>query len=231
MTLGPCLAVAGIGILALGAAAWLQIHAAVSNDLADATANRDTMLGTLTGFSVSAWARLRPLVWATGAAFLAGGVVATVLVRRGGWRFVLPVLAVMMAGVLLLAGRGLGVLEDYFSLKQIALAANRQAGDDALVVCAGEIDDNPSLLFYLDREIYWVRARPALEFASRELGIGRGLFLSEDDLARRWDSPQPVFLITESSLLTHWRQTLSLTPAQLEPAARSGTRVMLVNRR
>ncbi len=231
MTLGPCLAVATLGIAALGGAAFLQTHAAAVGTLAEGASNRDTMLGTLTGFSVSVWARLRPLLWGTGTVFLVGGSVALVLARRGQWRWVLPVLAVMMAGVLLCAGWGLNVLEDYFSLKQVALAANGQAGDEALVVCAGEINDNPSLLFYLDREIYWVDARPELEFASRDLGIGRGLFLSEDDLARRWASAQPVFLITEAALVDHWREKLALTPAQLQPTARSGTRVMLVNRR
>ncbi len=70
------------------------------------------------------------------------------------------------------------MLEDDFSLKQIALAANRLATADTIVVCAGETNDNPSLLFYLDREIYWVARAPSVEFASRELGIGRDLFLS-----------------------------------------------------
>ena len=109
------------------------------------------------------------------------------------------------------------------------MAANRLAGKDGLVVCAGETNDSPSLLFYLDREIYWVRSRPEGEFASRELGIGRDLFLSDDELARRWHSAQPVFLITESAMLGEWREKLALTPAQLVPAANSGTRVMLAN--
>ena len=229
--LAPCLGVAAIGVAAVAAAAWLQTHAAAGSVFTDETTNRDTLLGTLAGFSASAWTRLRPLLWGTGATFLGGGTVAAMQVRRGRWRFVLPVMAVMMVGVLTMAGWGLSVLEDYFSLKQIALAANRQARGDAIVVCAGETNDNPSLLFYLDREIYWVQSHSTVEFASRQLGIGRGLFLSDDDLARRWHSAQPVFLITESALLDHWQTTLALTPAQLQPTARSGTRVMLANGR
>ena len=210
---------------------FLQIHAPGSLTLADTAANRDTMLNTLAGFSGSAWTRLLPLLWGTGAAFFAGGVCAAWLAINGRWRPVLPVLAVMMVAVLAFASGGLSVLEDDFSLKQIALAANRQATADTMIVCAGETNDNPSLLFYLDREIYWVHAHPSVEFASRQLGIGRDLFLSEAELARRWQSGQPVFLITESGELDDWQKTLGLTPAQLQPLARSGTRVMLTNTR
>ena len=230
MTLGPCVAVAGIGLAALAAAAWAQVYGLAG--LTGAGTTRDTLMGTLGGIPASAWLRLRPLLWGTGAVFFAGGAGAAVLAQRGRWRGVLPVLAVTMAGVLVLATCGLNALEDYFSLKTVALAVNRQAGDgDALVVCAGEAIDNPSLLFYLDREVYWVDARPTVDFATRELGIGRGLFLSEHALAERWHSAQPVFLITESAQLDHWRQSLALTPAQSRPAACSGTRVLLTNGR
>ena len=229
MTIGPCLCVAGVGIVVLAAATFLAMPLAGGSALADATTNRDTLLDTLTGFSASAWTRLRPLLWGTGATFLAGGLCAAMLTRRGQWRLVLPVLAVMMIGVLMLASWGLSVLEDYFSLKQVALAANQQASAGALVVCAGETNDNPSLLFYLDREVRWVHAQPEGEFATRELGIGRDLFMSDDDLARLWRSKRPVLLITESDLLTRWQKSLGLTPAQLQPTARSGTRVMLAN--
>ena len=85
----------------------------------------------------------------------------------------------MMIGLLGVAARGMGTLEDYFSLKGLALTANRRAEAGALVVCDGEPNDNPSLLFYLDREIYWLHAHPALEFASRERRIGTRLFLSD----------------------------------------------------
>ena len=90
--------------------------------------------------------------------------------------------------------------------------------------------DNPSLLFYLNREVYWVRANPKGEFASRELGIGRDLFLTDEELARRWGSPQTVLLVTESDDVAQWQGKLSLTPAQARPVAQSGTRVLLINR-
>ncbi len=231
MTLWPCLGVAAVGCAALAAAVFLQFHAVGGHTIADATVDRDTMLSTLEEFSVSTWTRLLPLLWGTGSAFFLGGAGAAWLAGTGRWRPVLPVLAVAMVAVLAFASGGLGVLENDFSLKQIALAANRQATADTIVVCAGETNDNPSLLFYLDREIYWVHAHPSVEFASRELGIGRSLFLSDAALAWRWHSASPVFLITESDELDDWKKTLGLTPAQLRPAARSGTRVMLTNTR
>ena len=97
------------------------------------------------------------------------------------------------------------------------------------MVCAGLPVDNPSLLFYLNREVYWVHAQSTGEFASRELGIGRRLFLTDEELARRWNSAEIVLLVTESDDVARWQGRLPLTPAQARPVARSGTRVLLVN--
>jgi hypothetical protein len=93
----------------------------------------------------------------------------------------------------------------------------------------GRPQDNPSLLFYLDRGIYWVHADPADEFASRDLGIGRELFLSEAEVESRWKSPRTVLLIVEARDAAQWQGKLSLTPVQSRPVAQSGTRVLLVN--
>ncbi len=227
---GGCLA--GIGVMVLAAAVYLGAHAAGGdpNRLAAPTALRDTIAATLTGFSASAWRQLLPLVWAAGVTFLAGGVALLWLTASGRWRAVLPATAVMMTSVLVVAACGLNVLEDYFSLKRVALTANRLAGVTGQVVCAGLPVDNPSLLFYLNREIYWVHAQPAGEFASRELKIGRELFLSDAEFARRWRSPQTVLLVAESDDIAQWQGTLALTPTQARPVAQSGTRVLLINR-
>ncbi len=226
---GWCLA--GIGAAVLMAAMYLGTHAAggLSDRLAAPTAIRDTIAATLAGFSASAWRQLLPLVWSTGLIFLGGGGLLIWLAASGRWRAVLPATAVMMVGILAGAACGLNVLEDYFSLKKIALTANRLAGPGGEVVCSGVPVDNPSLLFYLNREIHWVHAQPSGEFASRELGIGRELFLSDGEFARRWRSARTVLLVTEADEVARWRNELELSAGQAEPVAQSGTRVLLIN--
>ena len=226
---GVCLAV--MGVAALAAAAYLGMHApAVAVGRAAApTPVRDTIATTLMGFSAAAWRQLLPLAWAAGAAFLIGGLFSTYLAASGRWRAVLTATAIMMAGVLAVAFGGLNVLQDYFSLKGVALMANRLAGPNGEVVCSGAPVDNPSLLFYLDRENDWVHADPRGEFASRVLGIGRNLFLTEEELASRWHSARTVLLITEIDEVPQWQSKLSLTSVQASPVAQSGTRVLLSN--
>jgi 4-amino-4-deoxy-L-arabinose transferase-like glycosyltransferase len=227
----PGAAFACLGLTALGLAWWLASRdvAPGAGNVDNLTAGRDGMWSVVVGFSAATWGRLLPLLWAAGGILLAGGLASIFLARRGRFDAVLPASALMMTALLLLAARGLCALEDYFSLKQAALEINGRASPKAWVVCHGLPIDNPSLLFYLDREVHWVGANPAGEFASRELKIGADLFLSEEKFARLWASEREVYLIIEQTSLPHWRETLSLTPAQLKPVAHAGTRLALVN--
>ena len=231
---GVCLAL--VGVVALGTAAWLQAQtsalAAGGAPLPGSTptAVRDTLMGTVSGISLTSWGRLLPLVWGTGGAFLAGGVGGVWLAARGGWRFVLPVTAAAMVVVLACAARGLVVLENHFSLKELALIADRDTRPDTLVACAGLPNDNPSILFYTNREVYWVDAPSTIEFATRELGIGRGLYLDADAFLRRWvDRDHAVYLIVEQDNLDRWLGRLTTVNGPPPQQWRSGTRVMLCN--
>lgn len=227
--LGPGWCLAGIGTLILLAAVFLQFHG-VGNATANGAAAspyRDTILTTLAGFSTAVWHSLLPLVWSAGAFFLLGGLAAMLLAAGGRWRGVLHVTAVMMLALLLLAARGLSVLEHYFSLKPLALTVNRLADAGATVICAGDPVDNPSLLFYLNREIYWQQSQFGREFASQKLGIGSALFLTDDECLRRWNSANTVFLICEDNEIDTWRE--KLRSVTLKVVAQSGTRVLLVN--
>ncbi len=230
MRAGPGWALAGVGLLILLAGVSLTAQGVGdAGAVAAASGDRNTLLATLTGFSASAWHRLLPLIWTAGTAFLAGGAAARWLAASGRWRAVLNVTAVSMVIVLLVAARGLCVLEDYFSLKAVARTINREADPAAMVVCAGEPVDNPSLLFYLNREIYWLRAQVSPEFATRELHIGDGLLLTDEEFAQRWKSARTVFLICEAEEVGPWRDKLGLSAAQSRALSRSGTRVLLVN--
>ena len=223
----PGLGLALSGAAVLAGAVYLGTQTTVP--AAAPTAARDTVAATLAGFSAGAWHLLLPLVWAAGLIFLGGGASSIWLAASRRWQAVLPAGAIMMAGIFLCAFGGLNVLEDYFSLKRVALKAKQLAGPTGEVICAGRPQDNPSLLFYLDRGAYWVQADPADEFASRDLGIGRELFLSEAELERRWKSPRTVLLIVEARDAREWQGKLSLTPVQSHPVAQSGTRVLLLN--
>jgi 4-amino-4-deoxy-L-arabinose transferase-like glycosyltransferase len=230
MRLLPGIGLTMSGGAVLAAAVYLGTQKVPGSVAAAApAAARDTIAATVAGFSAGAWRPLQPAVWAAGLIFLGGGAASIYLAARRRWQAVLPTTAIMMTGILLCAFCGLKVLEDYFSLKRVALMANRLAGPNGEVVCAGRPQDNPSLLFYLDRGVYWVHADPADEFASRDLGIGRELFLSEAELERRWKSSQTVLLIVEARDAPQWQGKLSLTQVQSHPVAKSGTRVLLVN--
>ena len=232
MRLGPGWCLAGLGALTLLAGVYLTVRG-VGDGAANAAASsvRDTILATLTGFSASAWHRLLPLVWIAGGVLMAGGLGVLFLAASGRWPLVLTAVALMTIPLLGSAARGMSVLEDYFSLKRLALTANRDANVGAMVVCAGEPDDNPSLLFYLDREIYWLHADPKREFASRELRIGAGLFLSDGQFAEDWASERRVFLICEADEATQWEKAYGPLARRGRVLEQRGTRVLVVNQR
>ncbi len=225
----PGIGLGALGGAALGTAVWLH-RWATAPAVAAPTALRDTLAGTVSGISSESWVRLLPLIWMTGVAFLAGGVATTSLAVRGGWRHVLSATAVVTLAVLGCAARGLVVLEDHFSLKELALIAHRDTLPDTLVACAGLPIDNPSILFYINREVHWVGVPPTGEFATRQLGIGRGLYLSDEEFLRRWaDRSQAVYLIVEQDMFDDWKERLKIDGAPPCAQWRSGTRIMLRN--
>ncbi len=227
-----------LGCVAFVAGDWLSGHvqrAPAGAEVLAATntiAERDSIMDTITAIPLEAWREMLPLLWGTAAALLLGGATAVTAALRGRLGAVAPVVAVASATLLVLAARGMGVMEDQVSLKRVAQSINRLAEPDALVVCQGNPRDNPSAFFYIDRQLHFVDSSPIHEFASRELKIGAHLFLEPDDLARRWSEPggAQIFLICEAAELPRWERLLALSPAQSEPRARSGSRVLLSNR-
>ncbi len=225
----PGIGLGALGLAALGTAVWLNWWAAAPTAAAP-TALRDTLASTISGISLESWGRLLPLIWTTGAVFSAGGLAVTILALRGAWRHVLPVTAVATLVLLGCAARGLVVLEDHFSLKELALIADRDTQPSTLVACAGLPIDNPSILFYINREVYWVGVPPTGEFATRQLGIGRALYLTDDEFLRRWaDRSHAVYLIVEQDMFDDWKERLKIGSVLPSAQWRSGTRIMLRN--
>ena len=99
----------------------------------------------------------------------------------------------------------------------------------AIAVYHGEPNLASSLFFYLGRRVHWVGARPNADFAPRTLGVGRELYLSDEQFVSRWKGPGQVFLMTEESCLGDWESKLGLSAIQRQPVGRSGTRVLLCN--
>ena len=214
----------------LGLGVYLRLWGVDTGRVTNVGGERDQIWSTVTGLSIAAWDSLLPLFWVTGFAFLAGGSAATFLAMRGQRPAVLICTAVTMLGVLAMAGRGMGVLEDYFSHKKVSLLINRIAPVDATVICYGATTNSPSLLYYLDREVYWLDADARGEFASRELGINRALFLSKESFVQRWASATPVVLCIEENEWETLRSDLVVPAGRFEPVARFGTTLLLTNR-
>ena len=229
MLAGPGLALGALGLLTLGLGTFLRLKGVNVTGATNLYSERDQIWATVAGFSVAAWSNVLPLLWGTGLAFLLGGAVAMFLAIRGNRPAVLVSTALMMLAVLGMAERGMCVLEDYFSLKKVSLLINRIAPKNATVVCFGPTPDSPSILYYLDREVYWLGANPDGEFASRTLRINRSLFLSEAEFTLRWASAAPVFLCVDEENLRKLQTSLGFTPAQSEPLARFGTTLLLTN--
>jgi 4-amino-4-deoxy-L-arabinose transferase-like glycosyltransferase len=120
---------------------------------------------------------------------------------------------------------------DLFSSWRIArflIDANPNAGDYQ-VACESECNDYTSLFFYLPHCVYWVNANSAIEFATRVHGIGKDLYLTEDQLVQAWKQPWPVFLITQQQNLPKWRDRLAGAGGGARVALKCGLRVVLIN--
>lgn len=226
---GPGAALGVLGLFAVGLGTYLRLRGMDAGRATNSFGNRDQLWATVAGFSVDAWEHLLPLLWGTGSVFLAGGIVAVVLAMRGNRPAVLASTAVMMLVVFIMAVRGMGILEDYFSQKRLCEVFNRAAPRDAIMVRYGPTYINPSVLYYLDREVYWLGASPDGEFASRRLGINRHIFLADAEFTRRWESASSVYLCIDDADLAKLRESFTFASAQLDPVAHHGTTVLLVN--
>jgi hypothetical protein len=135
-----------------------------------------------------------------------------------------------MSIVFVLSARGLVIVQDEFSSAGVARLIESHRSQNATVISQGDSNENTSLFFYLHSPIYWVDGNPAMEFATRNLGIGRDHYLSRADVASHWQSPNPVFLIVESSGLNEWKRLLSADSDSVAILGRFGERTVLSNR-
>jgi 4-amino-4-deoxy-L-arabinose transferase-like glycosyltransferase len=225
---------AGLAIFAiLGFVAGLFLctqylfHAAPAADIGQD--RDDTILNVLKGFSPTIWAEILPLIWISCGAALVTGIVLFFWCRRRQSDVGLTMLGVFMSVIFVLSARGLVIVQDEFSSAGVAKLIEANSQKNATVISQGDSNENTSLFFYLRSAIFWVDGNPEMEFATRNLGIGREHYLSRVDVARQWEKPDQVFLIIESSGLDEWRQILSSDPGRFSVLGWFGSRVVLSN--
>ncbi len=122
---------------------------------------------------------------------------------------------------------GLQRTEDFFSSARFATRLRQAGARDLRVACESEANDYTSLFFYLNRPVYWVNAHPNTEFATRELGIGRQLFLTEERLTATWPMGRWA-LIIHRERLAYWQARLHGPGAAAEVVLDTGDRVLLI---
>ena len=100
----------------------------------------------------------------------------------------------------------------------------------SVVISQGSPNEKTTLFFYVHRQIFWVDGRPDMEFATRELGIGRDDYLTGEQVAKMWRGSEQVFLVIEDYALAEWKKYLGLRAGESIPIGTCGSRVVLVNR-
>jgi hypothetical protein len=184
-------------------------------------------VGVISGIAGVEWQRLRPLLMPAAGSLFVMAVGGLALVRRAEtrrWSWV-PV-AVGSLGALVVATVGLQAFAPFFGLKPLALVLQREASRGGIVVYDGPSHRASSLCFYTDLPVRWLEDAET-EFAVRSRRAGADRFVTERDVVGRWRSREPLWLITEETRLSHWRDRLGGDPGPL--IARSGTRVLLGN--
>ncbi|MDD5261584.1 MAG: glycosyltransferase family 39 protein [Methylacidiphilales bacterium] len=225
----PFVCLLAAGLAGAGFVLWLVTRSQETAAAVTPLVERDHLLTALQGFSMGAWLDFMPLIRNTSLSLLLGGVAGLWLVWR---RKLAPAFAVLMLSMLVpyfMAVRGFAVKQDFFSMENSAVKIESVAQPDAMVVYDGYPNLASSLFFYLNRQVYWYGVPLNYEYATRNLGLGRELYLQDDSLKAAWDSPRQVFLIIEQSAAAVWEKRLSLAPGQMKPFSTSGTRVVLTN--
>ncbi len=168
------------------------------------------------------------LLQGLGVTLLLGWGLTTFCWLRGYRRAAFGVLLGMAGVIAGLIVQLLHVVEPHHSAKAVSGAITATAGPGDLIVHEGSLEYSAALPFYTGRRIVIVNgARGDLDFASR-LPEARDVFLDTQGLARAWESPTRVFLVTqqprERSVLT------ALPPSRVHEIGQYGSRWLYSNR-
>jgi 4-amino-4-deoxy-L-arabinose transferase-like glycosyltransferase len=186
-------------------------------------AERATALSTVAGFDAGVWISLRDWAIIVFISFLLLGLLIVWFLRFN--RTALATSAWLLAAMVLAVASSAGVarISPWFSHANAArwILENQP---DAVVAFDGASDTGSSLYFYLGRPVFLVQENAQPEFAARVHGVGREWTMEPDELVARWDSGEPVLLITEALEVPTWR----IRYPQLEEVQRFAEQVLLL---
>ena len=219
----------GAGLAGMVAAICSIWHPIGTGPLVDTVTRGRTVWEGIVGISSDRLAGLVPLLLIASGALALVGAAVVYFARQGKSLAILGNCAVLMVILFLASNRGLFLVEDQFSSARVASTIQQLGGSNYQVVCEFEANDLTSLFFYLPHSIQWLNANPEMEFATRNLGIGRDLYLDEERLESLWRSDQRVFVIASQDRLDHWRRLLRLDGQRGTPVAIIGTKMILMN--
>jgi 4-amino-4-deoxy-L-arabinose transferase-like glycosyltransferase len=215
------------GSAGLSVAVFSICHPVGTSQLVDTVTNGRTAWGGLLG--ISRMSRLVPLLLIASCALALAGAAIVFFARQRRFLEILGSCVALMIVLFLVSNRGLYLVQDQFSSARVASTILQLGGADYQVVCEFEANDLTSLYFYLPHSIQWLNANPEMEFATRNLGIGRDLYLAEDRFQALWRNDQRIFLIARQDRLDHWRNRLQIDGQRVTPVATIGTKIILMN--
>lgn len=219
-----------VGIAGLSAAVFLIFHSVGTSQLGDTVTHGWTVWEGIAGISSDRLAGFVPLMLIASCALALTGAAIIYFARQSRFLAILGSCAALMIVLFLASNRGLYLVADEFSSARVASTIERLGAGNYQVICEFETNDLTSLFFYLPHSIQWLNANPEMEFATRNLGIGRHLYLNEEQFQALWRSDQRIFLIAGQDRLDHWRSLLQLDGRRGTPVATIGTKMILMNR-
>ena len=222
-----------LGLLGIGGVFFLTgyLNTQLATKQVTTLESGDNFVNVLRDLPESAWLYLKPVLIIYASLSLLAGIFLLVSSRCKTVASGLTVLVVLMSITFALTAHGFSVVQDYFSSERMASYIFKNADSGALIVCSGDSNQNTSLFFYLPKTIYWVDANPDMEFATRSLGIGRNHYISHEQVGQEWRTNRKVFLIIEQAAFEEWKSELLPHGGALRPVARSGTRIVLCNKK
>jgi 4-amino-4-deoxy-L-arabinose transferase-like glycosyltransferase len=189
----------------------------------------DTILNVFQILPASVWTKIVPLLYLASAFAVATGALVLLFHWKRKFDLGLAGFGLFMAAIFLVSTRGMAVVQDEFSSAKVAKIIDLRSKAGSVVISQGSPNEKTTLFFYIHRQIFWVDGRPDMEFATRELGIGRDDYLTHEQAAKMWRGTKQVFLVIEDYALADWKAYLRLGPDQSIPIGTSGSRVVLVN--
>ena len=227
----PAIVIGLLGISGLTIASFLAVshlHGSGESSNSEVIIG-DTILNVFQVLPASAWTEIVPLLWIASACAVVTGALVLLFHRKGKSDLGLAGFALFMAAIFLVSTRGMAVVQDEFSSAKVAKIIDSRSRVGSVVISQGSPNEKTTLFFYVHRQIFWVDGRPNMEFATRELGIGRDDYLTREQAAKMWRGTKQVFLVIEDYTLAEWRAYLGLGPDQSIPIGSCGSRVVLVN--